>query len=711
MNKYFAASLILLASSAAQASVWDIPAGTTSTGGNVPLTQNVYGTAINYTVTGTQNVQSGGLAQNSIIYSGALQDVKSGGRSENTRILYNGNQYVRGISQSSTIDSGGRIYVYSGGQAYGTVVNGGQISVYAGGNTYNTVVNSGYQYISGTDQSAVLNNGARQTVRSGGTVSAATVNTGARQQVEFGGTADGTTINGGTMSVYGIANNLILNDGDVFAYSGSSLANPTINNGFMDINAADVDNLTINGGEVQAFNESTINKLSMYGGTAILHSGVEISGDTTVNNADLILYTSQNFGTLNLDNGNITLRHSDTASNITVDTLNGDGNFYLTGNLSENTADHLQISGGSGTYGITLHDYSSSGSLPDTVNLVTSPDNGEQFYLIGDAVDIGAYQYNLLHDGSKWILQRSFNNTESAIIAKNTYSTLSTIFYSHLQNLNTRLGELRFNGASGLWIRGFGGNARIRHDDESKTKINTVGTQFGFDYLLKQNFISRWLIGIYGGLSDTRNKFNFAGRGDINTYSGGVYSTMFSADGYYLDLVGSYYRSRQKITSYTPAGMDVHGKYDLDAWAVSLETGRRFRFQSGIFIEPQAQIQYMDLGNISYRTNFNTLIKGSDFNTSIGRLGIMGGREFMLGEMPVEAFLKISLLHDFDHKSTVSVADYVFTEDNADTTWQFGAGFNAGITPAASSYFNISTTSSSDVSIPLNINLGLRWEF
>ncbi len=779
MKKYFICFSFLVLSSTAKASIWDIPARTTSTGGNVYLTQNVYGTAINYTVTGTQNIQNGGLAQNSTIYSGGAQNVEAGGRSENTHILYNGNQYIYGTSISSTVDRSGRIYVFSGGNAYNSIVNGGQISVSSGATSYNTQVNSGYQYIYGTDQNSTLNSGATQLIRSGGTAISTTINTNAKQQIESGAYANGSIVNGGSVtidgtaddltlnsgivtsqsdgiinnsivnggslsisgdannitqnsgnlygysqsiidnlsvnggytSIYGSVTDLALNSGEVYARSGSNFINPVINGGIFDITESEIDDLTVNNGNVYANEGTSINTLSIYGGNTTLYEGVSLTGDTIVDNGNLTLYATQNFSNLTLNNGTIISQDASNSSAISINNLSGNGKFYLTSNLTDDLSDHLQISKGSGTYGIALHDYSYGGSLPDKISIINTPDDDQNFYLIGGAVDIGAYQYNLLHENNEWILQRSFNNTESATIAKNTYSSLATIFYSHLQNLNTRLGEVRFNKSSGLWIRGFGNNSRIRHDDMTKTKINTVGSQFGYDQLIKQNIIYKWLVGIYGTISQSRDKFEFTGNGDINTYSTGLYSTMFSNNGYYLDIVGAYYYSRQDITSYTPAGMPVQGKYNLNAWSISAESGRRFRFDNGVFLEPQAQIQYMDLGDISYRTNFNTLVKGYDFNATLGRLGIMGGKEFTIKDIPIEVFLKISLLHDFDHKSKVSVADYIFTENNADTTWQFGAGFNAAINSKASSYFNISTTTSSDVSIPLNINLGLRVDF
>lgn len=685
-------SLILYSSSAL---AWNtsVPAGTTVTGGDVSYGENqsVYGTTINQTVSGTQDIKSGGLSENSTINTYALQDVEAGGKAIGTHILMRGQQDVNGTAENSIVDNYATMYIRNGGTATGTVVNGGTLTVYSGGTTDDTTINSGTQNI---NASATATN--------------TIINTNGRQNIAVGGTATSTTINGGRQYVYGTATDTTLNSGRLTAYSDSTLNNTTVNGGSMEINQADINGLTINDGSFKAYSGAEISSLKMYGGTGTLYTDATLTGDAIINNASLKLYSSQTLDNVNIDNGSINMTYNDSSETLSIQSLNGTGNFYLTSAVTEGELDHLDIASGSGNFGLQLYDYSLSGNLPDTINLVTSPDNDKQFYLIGGATDIGAYQYTLQHQGDEWFLQRSFNPTESALIAKNTYSTISTILYTHLDTLNRRLGDVRFNKKDGLWIRGFGRNMKISHHDDTRTKIDTYGTQFGYDYMLPQTLVSKWLVGIFAGTSTTRDKFDLEGHADIDTYSTGLYTTLFGNNGYYLDLVGSYYHSRQDLTTYTPDGMPVKGKYDLDAWSISAEGGKRFDFSNGYFIEPQIHVSYMDLGDISYRTNFNTLVKGRDFDVLSGRIGLRGGKRF---SEKFEAFVQADLIHDFDHKSTVDIANLTLQEDIASTRWRLGGGFTADFSDSASSYFNISTTLDDKVEIPIDVNLGFRYEF
>ena len=683
--------------------------------------QDVYGTASATTINeGTQTINSGGTANTTTINTGGVQNIVAGGNVVSTNI--NGGMQNAYGSATNTILNSGELYAYNGSSLNNTTVNNGNMTIEQAdinGLTLNSgdiTANNGAQIsnaqISGgtltVNDGAEINgsviNGGTQIIK--GIAQNTTINSGGVQNVYS--TATSTTINGGVQNVYGSAADTILNSGELYAYKGSTLNSTTVNNGNMIIKEASINGLTVNGGNINADSGSQVSGLQMYGGSGTFYSSADLSGDVTLNDATLTLYSGQKLDNVDMDNGTVNMAYNNSSETLSIQSLKGNGNFYLTSAVTEGQLDQLEVTSGEGKFGIQLHDYSRDGNLPRTINLVTTPDNNEQFYLIGGAADIGAYQYTLEHQGDEWFLQRGFNPTESAIIAKNTYSTVSTILYTHLDTLNRRLGDVRFNKKSGLWIRGFGSNLKISHKDDTKTKIDIYGTQFGYDYMLPQSLVSKWLVGVFAGISTTKDKFDMEGHADIDTYSTGLYTTLFGNNGYYLDLVGSYYHSRQDLTTYTPDGMPVKGKYNLDTWSISAEGGKRFDFSGGYFIEPQLQVSYMDLGDISYRTNFNALVNGRDFDVLSGRIGLRSGKRFSEN---FEAFVQADLIHDFDHKSTVDIANLTLQEDIASTRWRIGGGFAANFADSIGSYFNISTTLDNKIEVPIDINLGFRYEF
>ncbi|CAI3961171.1 Hint domain-containing protein, partial [Commensalibacter communis] len=148
---------------------------------------------------GYQYVSSGGVANNTTVYVGGSQIVRSDGITSNTTVsgevlngsTYFGYQYVSsgGVANNTTVYAGGSQIVRPGGVAIGaTVSNGGYQHVYSGGVASNTTV-----YV-----------GGNQYVYSGGVASNTTVNSGGYQNVQSGGKLAGTTtLNmGGSATIY-----------------------------------------------------------------------------------------------------------------------------------------------------------------------------------------------------------------------------------------------------------------------------------------------------------------------------------------------------------------------------------------------------------------------------------------------------------------------------------------------------------------------------
>lgn len=95
--------------SAAAAITQIVNAGEVLDGGDVHtvVTQRVYGTTKNFTVSGNQQVMSGGEAYNSNIFPYGQQNVEKGGVSHNTNVQYYAVQNVNGEAYSSTVASQG----------------------------------------------------------------------------------------------------------------------------------------------------------------------------------------------------------------------------------------------------------------------------------------------------------------------------------------------------------------------------------------------------------------------------------------------------------------------------------------------------------------------------------------------------------------------------------------------------------------------------
>lgn len=664
-----------------------VDAETTINGGSVPsvVTQNVYGTVNDMTVYGTQNIMSGGSSVNSTVYTYALQTVNAGGLSENSLILQNAVQKVYGTANFSTINAYGSMSVYAGNVNM-TTVNGGTLYVRNGAESNNTILNSGKQYVYGTDNDTQIYNGT-QIVTNGGTANGTTIHAGGIQQIDAGSAAFDTYIDSGRQNVYGTVENSVLADGRQILYSDAVATDPVVKGGELEINdMADVTNLTIDGG------------------SAFVYGDASLSGQTTVKNGDLNLYSGVSFPDLLLENGNVNIKIS--SAEIPIDNLNGTGIFRLTTTVSEQIADVLKIGNGSGTYGIAFYDYSASEDFPGTLTLINTNNTDQNFYLIGGAADIGAYRYDLAHIGNTWQLQKTPYLNDGSIVAKNTFAAVNSIFYAHLHSLGRRLEEVRFTKKTGLWVRGMGREIRLHFKDDSKSRLNVRGTQIGFDLPIKQDFFKEWIAGLYWGYSESKQKFDNPGKGYSHTNSIGLYTSAATQNDYTLNLEGVFYHHRQKIDSYLTNGFKVGSKYSLNAWSFSGAVGKRFS-KNGWFVKPQLQAYYVRLPNISYRTDMNTPVFGKNADSIMGRIGLAGGKNFrQTHQLPVEVYLKTAVLREFNKKSAVRFAGYDFIEDMTDTIYEAGAGFSAEISEKFAVFLDFSCFFGSKADIPVDLSFG-----
>ncbi len=147
----------------------------------------------NHVSSGVLRVSSGGTAIYNKIESGGILYVSSGGSATSNYI--SGIMYVAGTASSNSVDSGGIVSAYYCAMNSTTVNSGGMMYVRSGGILNNTTVNSdGWVYLSsgGILNNTTVNSDGRVYLSSGGVVSNAVFNSGCRVLVSSGGKMTGS---------------------------------------------------------------------------------------------------------------------------------------------------------------------------------------------------------------------------------------------------------------------------------------------------------------------------------------------------------------------------------------------------------------------------------------------------------------------------------------------------------------------------------------
>ncbi len=139
-----------------------------------------------------------------------------------------------------------------------------------------------------------------------------------------------------------------------------------------------------------------------------LFAGGNLSGKTSVTEGVVTFVGSNSIPDMEMRNAVAIVPYSHDFSSLQFDNLSGQGTFGISSSLSEGLSDKILVHSGSGNFGLVIHDYSPEGSTPARYKIIDE-DSGaaDSFYLVGDAVDVGAFRYGLERDGDDWVLVRT----------------------------------------------------------------------------------------------------------------------------------------------------------------------------------------------------------------------------------------------------------------------------------------------------------------
>ena len=685
---------------------------------------------------GTQLVEAGALAQNSIVSGSGVQQIAQGALAQNVTVNNGGKQLVEGAAEGTVINVGGSAEFASGATSTGSILRGGRLNIDAGAVDNNTTINSGFAYVAGESNNATINYLGSQTIQSGGKATSATVNSTGTQNILAGGEATKTIINkygsqnifsgaqafdnlvnlGGRQNIYagGNADNTTLVGGVQIVYGTAT--NTTINSGLQEIKKGGIaDNTQVTRGGIQTvLNGGTANNTRLDNGTLRLQSGGILTGTTIANNSIVNISGNNTIPDLQLDNTLVNISYNRQHTSLNIDNLNGNGVFHMNTNLAADMSDTINVQNGDGRFGLFINDYS-MGAAPNRFKIIDKNSTAHDvFYIVGGEVDVGAFRYQLIQDGNDWYLANTDQLTDNTYVAKNTYNAISTLFYSHLGPVYNRLHTQHqaSEHSNGLWTKGIGRRINQDYQDGTGSRSDVYGGSLGYDHEILHNDKYRIRLGAYSGYTKTRQKFDSLGRGEGETQSFGLYTSIITQDNWFMDAVGTYFIHDQKTKSNTPNGSMVDGSYDTDGWQAALIGGRHFDLADNWFVEPFAGMHYMRINSIQYQSNFNTLIDAPDTDYLSSSIGITGGKNFSFDNgLSLATYSQAKLSYDWDAKTSVTIADYTIDEDMASLHYEFGAGVNASWNDHNSAYVELSTELGAKVDIPWEINVGYQYEF
>lgn len=317
-------------------------------------------------------------------------------------------------------------------------------------------------------------------------------------------------------------------------------------------------------------------------------------------------------------------------------------------------------------------------------------------------------QGNIVGKDTEWYLTKLEKKVNKDTIplmkaADNSYA----LYRLDIDSLRKRMGDLRFRNMkddSGIWARDFHGAYEGQGTD---SRYN--GFQLGYDYAANE----KSLYGFFAERTISNPKYSYGSSKD-HGLSGGLYGTWFGDSGVYTDVVAKWGRNDTEL--HTRGGWPDSASYRTRSESLSVEWGKTFTRDDGLFLEPEAQMVFGRLGSKDYTTSRDRTVHMGSYDSAIGRLGLLLGKRVTEGDHPYDYYLKFSLLHEFGgernfHLVAPDGETMDYSENYRDTWQEAGFGGTWHIHGNTSIYADAERSFGGDWHKKWQWNLGVNWQF
>ncbi|MBY4952386.1 autotransporter outer membrane beta-barrel domain-containing protein [Pantoea sp. DY-17] len=459
-------------------------------------------------------------------------------------------------------------------------------------------------------------------------------------------------------------------------------------------NSGTVSNVTLTGDNGSVFNGDVIIERANTATNIInLDNNSVWSGATSslenlnlANGSQWNVTSSSAVDNLTLNNATLNMTAPGTGfSQVTLSSLNStngtiDFKTHLMDDHSE--TDHLHITGDyNGNSNVVVQNAGGTGAKTiDGIELIRVDGNVNGTFTQQGRIVAGAYDYHLVQDANKWVLESNSNNVapgnpgsnpvnpgdpesgsgtpgsgsgnagdvgkpvkgfpitrpEAGSYAANL-AAANTLFTT---SLDDRLGETHYIGADGkkhatsLWLRNAGGHTRFSDSSgQLKTTGNRYVMQLGGDIAQwSSNGADRFHLGVMGGYANAQsnthsNVTGYTAKGQVHGYSTGVYATWLQDN---ADKTGAYVDSWMLYNWFDNSVKGdgiAEESYKSKGITASVEAGYSFKVaemseRSSVYLQPKAHATWMGVKAKDHQEQNGTRVVGEGDNNLQTRLGV-----------------------------------------------------------------------------------------
>jgi outer membrane autotransporter protein len=712
------------------------------------------------------------IADNTTVNDGATFTLKDGAKTTGT-ILNNSELTItdKQTADNTTVNKGAKFKLTSGAITKDTIIDGGVFDLAAGTTADNTTLKSGdFTLIKDAKADNTTVNGGKFTLADGALTNGTTVSGGVFEALT-GSAATNTTVTNGLFALKdGAQANTTLISGGEFTVADKSLANKTqldggkftlesganaletiVSNGLFTINnGAKAEDTMLNGGHLQL--AGTLDNLSITNASANFINTAKVSGDIdaktgsmiNVNQgadtaeADLTLAgrmallasdvaqavapaTSRaaraasnsspeqfTFKNVNLQGGIVDMSNAKN-SQLTMNTLAGNGNFILGSIMQDDSAAPLNVLGeANGDFTIEMN---GSGKAPTNLNVINTGGGSARFALANGPVALGNYMNNLVRDANgNFVLtadKTALTPGTAGILA--VANTTPVIFNAELSSIQQRLDNQSTEAnESGMWGTYLNNNFEVKGRAANfDQKLN--GMTLGGDKAtaLGDGVLS---IGGFAGYSSSDIKTDYQSKGKVESHSFGAYAQYLANSGYYLNGVVKNNQFSQDV-NITALNGSASGVSNFSGMGVAVKAGKHINFND-VYVSPYVGVSAFSSGKNAFSLSNGMEAQSNNTHSTIGTIGVNAGyRVVMNNGATIKPYALFAVDHEFAKNNQVMVNDEAFDNNLNGTRVNTGAGLNVDITPNLSVGSEVKLSSGKDIKTPMTINLSVGYTF
>ncbi|WP_448650962.1 autotransporter outer membrane beta-barrel domain-containing protein [Pseudomonas fluorescens] len=533
-------------------------------------------------------------------------------------------------------------------------------------------------------------------------------------------------------------NSLILDNSVVQGRTGSAiLVNPAVgNNTQADIQVLNGSNLLSGNGVLLQVDNNSIANMNVDNsrligdvvigagstGTVQLNNNASLTGQLRnveqldVNgNAQWVLVGDSQVNTLKMSGGNVVFGAPTQYFQLNTNSLAGNGTFKMHTNFNTGETDLLNVNGNAeGNHQLLIGASGSELATGEAIKVVHTQSGGAKFGLVGDTVDVGAFEYGLKQEGTDWYLDTEKKGTSTSAKAVLALANAApAVLLGESSILRTRMGEVRFGEgkSQGLWMRGYGNKVDVAANSNGVGySQNQAGLTIGADWAVDE----LWTLGVMGGYSNSTLGLSRGSSGMVNSYYAGVYGILRDDEsGVYVDLTAKVNRLNGQSQVNMSDGQRAKGKYSQDAVSGSVEVGKNIKLDDdGLYLEPFAQLSVAAIGGSNYTMDNGLKAKSDRATSAIGKVGVTAGKNIQLESGGIlQPYLRTAVARDFSPDNKVYINDQQFKNNLSGGSVEVAGGMAVSLSPTLSVHAEATHMKGKAYDQPWGATVGVQWAF